>query len=162
MSTEPATTSRPRDSRTGTSDQQRLDVPTLASVGLRRLSYARQMSWAMTAAFALSAAHTAYSWAVGVANPEFTVTTPGAWAFYGAGFTLAALARSPRRWVQVLVVATVVAILGVSIFYYPTTMGDHQMSAFDWFEGDLYVALLVVATWLGVLRLDRVTSTPDA
>ena len=30
---------------------------------------------------------------------------------------------------------------------------------FGWFENDVYVGLLVVATYLGVLRLRRVTLT---
>ena len=38
------------------------------------------------------------------------------------------------------------------MFYYPTTFGPEQQTVFGWFENDVYVGLLAVATYLGVQR----------
>jgi len=51
-------------------------------------------------------------------------------------------------------------VLGIAFFYYPTVFGLEQQTVFGWFENDVYVGLLVVATYLGALRLRRTTLTP--
>ena len=51
-------------------------------------------------------------------------------------------------------------MLGIAFFYYPTAFGPAQQTVFGWFENDVYVGLLVTATYLGVLRLRRTTLTP--
>ncbi len=52
------------------------------------------------------------------------------------------------------------AVLGIEAFYYPTTFGVEQQTVFGWFENDVYVGLLVTATYLGVVRLRCTTLTP--
>ena len=44
------------------------------------------------------------------------------------------------------------SILVIAVFYYPTTFGPEQQTVFGWFENDVYVGLLAVATYLGVAR----------
>jgi hypothetical protein len=123
--------------------------------------YTTQMSLVLAVAFALSAAHTTYGFIVGIGDPSFTVTTPVAWVFYALGFTAAAAARSRRRPVQVAVVAYLGVLLAVAVFFYPTTFTPRQQTTFGWFENDVYTGLLMVALYLGVLQLRRVTSTPS-
>jgi hypothetical protein len=126
----------------------------------RTASYGRHMSHVLVAAFTLSAAHTVYAWVGGIEDPTFTVTTPLAWAFYALGFGMAVVARRAGRAAQLTVLAYLAVLLCVSVFYYPTTFGPRQQTTFGWFENDVYVGLLVTATYLGVQRLRRVTLTP--
>ena len=126
----------------------------------RTASYGRHMAGVLIAAFTLSAGHTVYASIEGIEDPTFTVTTPLAWAFYAVGFGSAVLARRNGRVAQVSVLAYLMALLGISVFYYPTTFGLPQQTAFGWFENDVYVGLLVTATYLGVQRLRRVALTP--
>ena len=126
----------------------------------RTASYGRHMSQVLVAAFTLSAAHTVYAWIGGIEDPTFTVTTPLAWAFYAVGFGAAVLAGRTGRAAQLSVLAYLVALLGIAFFYYPTTFGPRQQTTFGWFENDVYVGLLVTATYLGVQRLRRTTLTP--
>jgi cell division protein FtsW (lipid II flippase) len=114
-----------------------------------------QMSVVLVAAFVLSAAHTTYGSLVGLADPRFTVTTPLAWVFYAFGFALAVVARSRRRTVQATVVTSLVLLLVVAVFWYPTTFEPRQQTAFGWFENDVYTGLLMIALYLGVLQLWR-------
>jgi cell shape-determining protein MreD len=125
----------------------------------RRSSYGAQMCVVLVAAFALSATHTTYGWITGLGDPGFTVTTPVAWAFYAVGFGSALLARNERRWAQWLLAAYLTVLLGVALFWYPTTFTQRQQTTFGWFENDVYTGLLMVALYLGVQRLRRVTST---
>ncbi len=113
----------------------------------------RHQSWALLTAFSLSLTHTVQAQVVGLASPDFTLAMPTTWAFYVLGFTAAALARRADRRVQTGVVASLVVLLGVSIFVYPTTFTPEQQTPFAWFENDMYVALLVLALYLGVQRL---------
>jgi len=106
----------------------------------------------MLAAFALSVVHTVYAAVAGIEDPTFTVTTPLAWGFYAVAFAVSALARRPGRAAQATVLAFLAAILVIALFYYPTTFGPEQQTAFGWFENDVYVGLLAVATYLGVQR----------
>lgn len=123
-------------------------------------TYGTQMSLVLTVAFVLSAVHTTYSYVAGIGDAGFTVTTPVAWVFYALGFTAAALSRSPRRGVQVGIVAYLVLLVTVAVFYYPTTFVPRQQMTFGWFENDVYTGLLMIALYLGVLQLRRVTSIP--
>ena len=108
---------------------------------------------------AVGGAHV-YAWVQGIEDPTFTVDTPLAWGFYAVAFGIAALARRTERWAQLTVLAYLVSVLGIALFYYPTTFGVEKQTMFGWFENDVYVGLLVVATYLGVLRLRRVSLTP--
>ncbi|MGI5185640.1 hypothetical protein ACQEVZ_56290 [Dactylosporangium sp. CA-152071] len=128
--------------------------------GRRTAPYGRHMSNVLVAAFTLSAGHTVYASVEGIEDPTFTVTTPLAWAFYVVGFGAAVLARRTGRAAQAAVLAYLTALLAISVFYYPTTFGPRQQTTFGWFENDVYVGLLVTATYLGVQRLRRTTLTP--
>ncbi len=133
--------------------------PTPSSGGSHRprsTSYARQVTGVLLVAFTLSAAHTVYSSVAGIADPTFGVDDPLAWAFYGVAFGVTALAGRPARWSQAVVLAVLAVLLVVSVFVYPTMFGPEQQTVFGWFENDVYVALLVVAAHLSVLRWRRV------
>ncbi|HYJ26840.1 MAG TPA: hypothetical protein VEW73_03940 [Nocardioides sp.] len=110
------------------------------------------MSGVMLAAFALSVVHTVYAAVAGIEDPTFTVTTPLAWGFYAVAFAMSALARRSGRAAQATVLAFLASTLLIGVFYYPTTFGPEQQTVFGWFENDVYVGLLVVATYLGVQR----------
>ena len=131
-----------------------------ARVGSRTSTYGRQMSGVLIAAFALSVMHTVYAWVVGIEDPTFTVDSPLAWGLYTVAFGMAALARRSERWAQLTVLAYLATVLGIAFFHYPTVFGVEQQTVFGWFENDVYVGLLVTATYLGVLRLRRTTLTP--
>lgn len=107
----------------------------------------------LVAAFTLSVTHTVYAEVVGLASPGFTVWMPTTWAFYAVGFTAAALARRPGRRVQQGLVAWLVLMVVVSMTVYPATFTPQQQTPFAWFENDTYVALLVLALYLGAQRL---------
>ncbi|WP_062292378.1 hypothetical protein [Demequina phytophila] len=128
-------------------------APTVPSVEPRTASYGRHLRGILLAAFTLSAAHTVYAWLAGIEDPTFTVTTPLAWAFYGVAFAIAWLSGRPARWAQLTVLGYLAVLLGISIFYYPTTFGPAQQTTFGWFENDVYVGVLVTAAYLGVQRL---------
>ncbi|GAA4402982.1 hypothetical protein GCM10023168_14090 [Fodinibacter luteus] len=131
-----------------------------ATRGARSSTHGRQMSGVLVAAFTLSVVHTVYAWVEGIEDPTFTVDTPLAWGFYAVAFGIAALARRTERWAQLTALGYLVTVLGIALFYYPTTFGVEQQTVFGWFENDVYVGLLMVAAYLGVLRLRRVTLTP--
>ena len=116
-------------------------------------SYAVQISWLLVAAFTLSVVHTVYAAVAGLEAPDFTLTTPITWIFYGTAFAMAALARLDRRWVAWVVTAYLTVVLLIGVFYYPTTFEPHQQTTFGWFENDVYLGLLMIAYYLGFLRL---------
>ena len=118
----------------------------------RPLDHGRHISGVLVAAFSLSVVHTGYAWVEGIEDPTFTVTTPLAWGFYAVAFAMAAMARREGRLAQAGVLAFLVVTLGISVFYYPTTFGPEQQTVFGWFENDVYVGLLVTATYLAVQR----------
>ena len=134
--------------------------PSGAPMGAKATTYGRHLSWVLVAAFTLSVVHTVYAWVEGIEDPTFTVDTPLAWAFYAVGFGAAALARRTERWAQVVLLGYLGALLAIAFFYYPTTFGPAQQTVFGWFENDVYVGLLVVATYLGVVRLRGTTLIP--
>ena len=139
-------------------------IPTVRSAAsdaaLRTSTFGRHVSGILLAAFTLSAGHTVYAYVQGIEDPTFTVTTPMAWAFYVVGFGSAWLARRTSRWAQVGLLGYLAVLLGISVFYYPTTFGPAQQTTFGWFENDVYVGLLITATYLVVQRLRRVVLTP--
>jgi peptidoglycan/LPS O-acetylase OafA/YrhL len=120
----------------------------------------RHMSGVLVAAFTLSVVHTVYAWVEGIEDPTFTVDTPLAWGFYVVAFAMAALARRTALWAQVVVLAYLMVVLGIALFYYPTVFGPEQQTVFGWFENGMYVGLLFVAFYLGVVRLRRTTLMP--
>jgi hypothetical protein len=130
------------------------------AAGGRVSSYGRHIAGVLAAAFTLSAAHTVYAWVEGIEDPTFTVTTPLAWGFYVVGFASVVLAGRTGRVAQVSLLAYLTALLGIAIFYYPTTFGPEQQTTFGWFENDIYVGLLVTAAYLTVQRLRFTTLTP--
>jgi hypothetical protein len=118
----------------------------------RAQSYGRHMSGVMLAAFTLSVVHTVHAAVEGIEDPTFTVDTPLAWGFYAVAFGMSLLARRDGRTAQGSVLAFLVVVLLIGVFYYPTTFGPAQQTVFGWFENDVYLGLLCVATYLGVLR----------
>ena len=71
------------------------------------------------------------------------MTSPLAYCFYGVAFAMTALSRKDARLAQVAVTAYLVAVLGIALFYYPTTFTLEQQTTFGWVENDVYVGLLV-------------------
>lgn len=141
----------------------RIPVPSSTSPAAapgRATTYARLLPAVLVAAFGLSAVHTVYSSVVGIDDPAFGVDDPAAWAFYVAAFGIAGLSRRGSRPAQAVVLVYLAVLLGVSVFVYPTTFGPEQQTVFGWFENDVYVGLLFVATCLAALRARRVTVTP--
>lgn len=115
----------------------------------------RHVPWVLAAAFSLSVVHTVYAWLHDLADPDFTVTTPTTYLFYALGFGSAWLARRPSRRARSVLLAYLVAVLGISVFYYPTTFEPSMQTTFAWFENDVYVGLLCVAAYLTVAGLFR-------
>ena len=134
-----------------------LDTPgtsrsTSPVAGPRTSTYGRHVCGVMLAAFTLSVVHTVYAAWEGIEDPTFTVDTPLAWGFYAVAFGMSLLARRPARAAQAAVLAFLGSTLLIGVFYYPTTFGPEQQTVFGWFENDVYLGLLCVATYLGVLR----------
>lgn len=129
--------------------------PARAAEPRRSIRYGDAVAWTLVAAFTLSVAHTVYAWRAGLEDPDFTVDTPLAWIFYGVAFAMAGLARRTSALAQGVVLAFLVVVLAISVFYYPTTFTEEKQTTFGWFENDVYVGLLVVALVLSVARLLR-------
>jgi hypothetical protein len=123
----------------------------------RTITYGAVVSAVLIVAFSLSVVHTVYAWVSGLEDPDFTVTTPLAWGFYAVAFGMALLARRDRSWAVWTVVAYLVVLLGIAVFYYPVTFTAEKQTVFGWFENDVYVGLLVTAFVLQVLRLRGVS-----
>ena len=113
------------------------------------------MSALLLSAFALSAGYTVWTTATGLADDGFTATAPGVWLFY-AVMTAASLAvRSDRlaAWWTLAVLLPLLLLVG--IFVYPSTFTAEHQTPLGWFENDVYLGLLMVATYLTVQRLRR-------
>ena len=134
---------------------------TSAHVTSRTRHYGSVVGGLMFAAFTLSVVHTVYAWLSDLADPEFSVTTPLAWGFYAVAFAMAYLAGRDGTAATWTVAAYLLLVLGIAVFYYPTTFTTEQQTVFGWFENDVYVGLLVTATYLAVQRLRRTTLTPE-
>jgi uncharacterized membrane protein len=124
------------------------------------IRYGYEIPLLLVAAFSLSVVHTVYAWAAGLEDPEFNLTTPLAWGFYAVGFGMAALARKDAIPAQVTLLGLLVTVLGLGVFYYPTTFTEAQQTTFGWFENDLYIGLLLISLYLSVMRLRRRALVP--
>ena len=147
-------------SRTSTTSGRAGGTASGMPAGERRATYGRHICGLMVAAFSLSVVHTVYAWVEGIEDPTFTVTTPLAWGFYAVAFGMAVLARRTGRGAQATVLAFLVMCLAIGIFYYPTTFGPAQQTVFGWLENDVYLGLLVAATYLAVQRWRGTVLTP--
>lgn len=132
------------------------------SQSVRQIAYRTQLAVIMLAAFSLSVVHTIYAWLAGIEDPGFTVSTPLAWIFYVVAFAVTALVLREERWAQLTVLAFLVLILLIGIFYYPTMFEPRQQTIFGWFENDVYLGLLMLALYLGIQRFRGVTLIPTA
>jgi cytochrome bd-type quinol oxidase subunit 2 len=122
--------------------------------------YAGQVSGLLLAAFALSAVYTVWSTARGSTDGGFSATEPGVWAFYAAMLTVALLVRTDRLAIWGVLAVLLPVLLGVGIFVYPTVFTPQVQTPFGWFENDVYLGLLMVASYLTVQRLRRRRLTP--
>ena len=134
-----------------------MSTTTSTSVTTRTRRYGSVVSGLLLAAFTLSVVHTVYAWLADLADPDFTVTTPLAWGFYAVAFAISVLARRHGTAAVWTVAAFLFVVLGIAVFYYPTTFTAAQQTVFGWFENDVYVGLLVTAFVLQVLRIRNVT-----
>ena len=119
--------------------------------------YSEHISRVLLVAFLLSAAHTIYVTIAGIADPGFSATTPAAWAFYAVGFGLVAAARNERRAAQIVVLTVLTVLILVAVFAYPSVFTGKMQNTFGWLENDVYTGLLMIAGYLGVLRLRGTT-----
>lgn len=115
--------------------------------------YASQVSGLLLAAFGLSAGYTIWTTASGVAHDSFNATSQGVWAFYVAMFAVALLVRTDRPAIWLLLSALLPLLLMIGVFVYPTTFTSKQQTPLGWFENDVYLGLLMVASYLTVQRL---------
>ena len=141
-----------------TSAQTRTTAHAIDPAG--RTRYGVAVPTLLVAAFSLSVIHTVYAGLSGLEDPDFTVTSPLTWVFYLVAFGVAALARLDSRAAQITVLGYLVVILGVSVFYYPTTFTLEQQTTFGWLENDVYTGLLLTSLILSVLRLRRRALVP--
>lgn len=131
-----------------------------AATGPGAIRYGAAIQNLLLGAFSLSVIHTIYASASGLEDPEFNVGTPLAWIFYAVAFAVTAIARSDSRLAQYIVTGYLTAIIGIAIFYYPTTFTLEQQTTFGWFENDVYVGLLFTGLILSVFRLARRALVP--
>jgi hypothetical protein len=117
--------------------------------------YAGQVSGLLLTAFGLSAAYTVWTTATGLVSDGFTATEPGVWAFYAVMVAVSVAVRSdrPAAWWTLSVLLPLLLLVG--IFVYPSTFTPEHQTPLGWFENDVYLGLLMVATYLTVQRLRR-------
>lgn len=150
----------PEDAMSTTTSSTRARTSARPLPPAAEIRYRTAVPIVLLATFTLSVVHTIYAWRTGLEDPEFNVTSPLAYCFYGVAFAMTALSRKDSRVAQVAVTAYLVAVLGIAIFYYPTTFTLEQQTTFGWFENDVYVGLLVTSLILSVLRLRRTALVP--
>lgn len=150
----------PEDAMSTTTSSTRARTSARPLPPAAEIRYRTAVPIVLLATFTLSVVHTIYAWRTGLEDPEFNVTSPLAYCFYGVAFAMTALSRKDSRVAQVAVTAYLVAVLGIAIFYYPTTFTVEQQTTFGWFENDVYVGLLVTSLILSVLRLRRTALVP--
>jgi peptidoglycan/LPS O-acetylase OafA/YrhL len=121
----------------------------------KRRPYSTQVSGVLAAAFALSLAYSVIVTFTG-SHEGYGLGDPTLWVFYAVGFGLAALALTNRLWAWWIVAVTVLILIAVGIFYYPTVFPPSAQTPFAWFENDVYVGLLILAEYLCVQRLRNV------
>jgi cytochrome bd-type quinol oxidase subunit 2 len=124
----------------------------------KRRSYSIQVSGVLAAAFALSLAYSVIVTLTG-SHEGYGLGYPTLWIFYAVGFGLAAMALTDRIWAWWVVAVTVLILIAVGIFYYPTVFPPSAQTPFAWFENDVYMGLLILAEYLCVQRLRNVDIT---
>jgi hypothetical protein len=124
----------------------------------KRRPYSTQVSGVLAAAFALSLAYSAIVTFTG-SHEGYGLGDPALWVFYAVGFGLAAMALTDRTWAWWVVAVTVLILIAVGIFYYPTVFPPSAQTPFAWFENDVYMGLLILAEYLCVQRLRNVDIT---
>lgn len=130
---------------------------TVSPASQRTRTYATVVSGLLFIAFTLSVVHTLYAWQGGLEDPDFTVTSPLTWGYYAVAFAAATVVRRDRPWTRWCVATYLLVLLGISVFYYPTTFVPAHQTVFGWVENDLFVGLLLTALFLLVLQLRRIT-----
>lgn len=115
--------------------------------------YSGQVSGLLLAAFGLSATYTVWTTATGLTTDGFTATAPGVWAFYTAMVALSVAVRSDRLPVWWALAVLLPLLLSVGIFVYPSTFTAEHQTPVGWFENDVYLGLLMIATYLTAQRL---------
>jgi cytochrome bd-type quinol oxidase subunit 2 len=123
-----------------------------------RRPYRTQVAGVLAAAFALSLAYSVIVTFTG-SHEGYGMADPALWVFYAVGFGLAALALADRIWAWWVIAATVLALIAVGIFYYPTVYPPSAQTTLAWFENDVYIGLLILAEYLCVQRLRNVDIT---
>ena len=126
----------------------------------KRRPYRTQVAGVLAAAFTLSLTYSVIVTVTG-SHEGYGLGDPALWIFYAVGFGLVALALADRRWTRWVVAATVLALIAVGIFYYPTVFPPSAQTTFAWFENDVYVGLLILAEYLCVQHLRNVLLTPE-
>jgi cytochrome bd-type quinol oxidase subunit 2 len=126
----------------------------------KRRPYSTQVAGVLAAAFALSLAYSAIVTVTG-SHEGYGLGDPTLWVFYAIGFGLAALALTDKIWAWRTVAITVLILIAVGIFYYPTIFPPSAQTTLAWFENDVYVGLLILAEYLCVQRLRDVCLTPE-
>jgi cytochrome bd-type quinol oxidase subunit 2 len=124
----------------------------------KRRPYSTQVSGVLAAAFVLSLTYSAIVTVTG-SHEGYGLGDPTLWIFYAVGFGLAAMALTDRTWAWWVVAVTVLALIAVGIFYYPTVFPPSAQTPFAWFENDVYVGLLILAEYLCVQRLRNAVIT---
>ena len=124
----------------------------------KRRPYSTQVSGVLAAAFALSLAYSVIVTVTG-SHERYGLGNPTLWIFYAIGFGLAAMALTNKAWAWWVVAVTVLILIAVGIFYYPTVFPPSAQTPFAWFENDVYVGLLILAEYLCVQRLRNVVIT---
>ena len=124
----------------------------------KRRPYSTQVSGVLAAAFVLSLTYSAIVTVTG-SHEGYGLGDPTLWIFYAVGFGLAAMALTDRTWAWWVVAVTVLILIAVGIFYYPTVFPPSAQTPFAWFENDVYVGLLILAEYLCAQRLRNVDIT---
>lgn len=117
-----------------------------------------QASWVLIAAFALSLLYELYRATVkaGVSESDsMRLFVTQAIPVYIIGFIIAVLVRRDSSWATWLALLFSLALIGVSIFYYPVILLTRLPGPIDWFEDRVFTGLLFVAAALLVNRLAR-------
>ncbi len=119
----------------------------------------------LLAAFVISALYQLYR-ATLMEVPEYDAFTVATGAAYLAFVGISALVLTGRRWAWLVVLALVLALLSVGVFwYYPVVAAARieagAMGVVGWLEGSLYMGLLFVAGCVCVLNLLRARLVPD-
>jgi hypothetical protein len=121
--------------------------------------YHTQVSCILAATFTLSLAYTIGTWIAGEPYNTVDPTQPSTVLVYAVGFGLAALVRLDKTWIWGVVLAAVAALLAIGMLYYPTLYVPEAQHTLGWIENDLYLGLLLLAAYLCIQRLRRVSLT---